>query len=126
MSGWSTTTVKANDEDSAEQLRDALEDAGDDNYDRADIRDGTRVEALVWGYGGNTIALGVLRDHPDLWDEAIVMSCNDTSDSGSGSYYTSDGSSVEQEASASGYEGARGRDAAGELRGKAGFRPFMR
>jgi len=122
MSGWSTITVICHSEEDAEEMRDALA-AVCERDDDARVYD-ERVEALDWGYGGTDMS--VLKNNADLWTDAIVMQCNDTSDSGSGSYYESDGSSVTKEASASGYEGARGHDAAGELRGKAGFRPYMR
>lgn len=126
MSGWATITVETDEEDSAEELAKALGDAQDGHANRVDVRNGTRVEALVGGYDGNSIALGVLKDNAGLWDEAVVMSCNDTSDSGSGSVYESDGTSVEKTDSASGVEGARGHDAAQALATTEIGRPYMR
>jgi len=126
MSGWATVTAKANSPEEAEALREAFTEITErDNDARIAAGDETEVRVLDWGYGSGA-STGVLKDNAGLWSRAIVMECNDTSDSGSGSYYESDGSSVTKEASASGYEGARGHDAAGELRGKAGFRPYMR
>lgn len=126
MSGWATVTAKANSPEEAEALREAFTEITErDNDARIAAGDETEVRVLDWGYGSGA-STRVLKDNAGLWSRAIVMECNDTSDSGSGVYYESDGSSVEEKASASGYEGARGHDAAGELRGEAGFRPYMR
>lgn len=128
MSGWATVTAKANSPEEAEELREALAAICERDDDAWVARgDETEVRALDWGYGSGE-STSVLKRNAGLWSEAIVMEANDTSDSGSGAYYTSDGTKrgVEKEATASGYEGARGHDAAGELRGKAGFRPYMR
>lgn len=126
MSGWATVTAKANSPEEAEELREALAGVCEREDDaRIAAGDETEVRALDWGYGSGE-STRVLKRNAHLWSRAIVMECNDTSDSGSGSYYESDGSSATKEASASGYEGARGHDAAGELRGEAGFRPYMR
>jgi hypothetical protein len=128
MSGWATVTVKANSSEDAEELREAFSEITKKDRDAriCDLED-AEVEVLDWGYGSSE-SVSVLKQNAGLWSEAIVMECNDTSDSGSGSYYTSDGTrrGVSEEATASGYEGARGHDAAGELRGKAGFSPYMR
>jgi hypothetical protein len=128
MSGWATVTAKANSPEEAEALREAFTEITErDNDARIAAGDETEVRVLDWGYGSGA-SVSVLKDNAGLWSRAIVMECNDTSDSGSGTYYESDGTKrgVEKEATASGYEGARGHDAAGELRGKAGFRPYMR
>lgn len=128
MSGWATVTARARSPEEADELRDAFTEITERDDDaRIANGDEAQVRVLDWGYGSGE-SVRVLKENADLWLDAIVMECNDTSDSGSGVYYTSDGTrrGVEKEASASGYEGARGHDAAGELRGKAGFRPYMR
>jgi hypothetical protein len=125
MSGWTTVTVDANSEKDAERLREAFNDAANDEYDGARDGSGTKVEALMWGYGSG-VTKRVLKDHTHLWDTAVVMECNDTSDSGSGTAYQSDGSSVEAMDSASGAERARGHDAASDLRRYVSGHVYMR
>lgn len=126
MSGWSTITVEANSADEANEIADALDE--EDDRDREAWTNEDEVRGLYWGYGTGPIALGVLKDHTDKWSDAIIMECNDTSDSGEGTYYTADGTTqgVEKVTHENGYEGARGHDAAGKLRDEAGFRPYMR
>jgi hypothetical protein len=125
MSGWTTVTVDANSEQDAEELREAFNDAADDKYDGARDGTGTKVEALMWGYGSGA-TMRTLKDNADLWDTAVVMECNDTSDSGSGTAYQSDGFSVETMDSASGAERARGHDAASDLRQYVSGHVYMR
>jgi hypothetical protein len=125
MSGWTTVTVDANSEKDAERLREAFNNAANDEYDGARDGSGAKVEALMWGYGSG-VTKRVLKDHTHLWDTAVVMECNDTSDSGSGTAYQSDGSSVEAMDSASGAERARGHDAASDLRRYVSGHVYMR
>jgi len=115
MSGWTTITVDANSEEDAEALREAFNEAANTDYDGAHYGDGTRVEALMWGYGSGTTQR-VLNERSHLWETAVVVECNDTSNSGSGTAYESDGSTKEVLDSSSGAEGARGRDVASDLR----------
>jgi len=114
MSGWTTITVDANSEEDAEQLREAFNNAADDEYNGARDGTGEKVEALMWGYGSGA-TMQTLRDNADLWERAVVMNCNDTSDSGSGTAYVSEGGTVSSVDSASGVERARGHDAADDL-----------
>lgn len=125
MSGWTTVTVDATDEQSAEKLREVFNNTADDEHDGARGGDGKRVRAIMWGYdSGDT--MWVLKNNPDLWDTAVVMDCNDTTDAGSGTAYESNGTSVESIDSASGVEGARGRDAAHELERHVSGNVYMR
>jgi len=125
MSGWTTITVDANSEEDAKELREAFNEAANNEYDGARDGDGACVEALMWGYGSG-VTKRVLKNHTHLWDTAVVMECNDTTDSGSGTAYTSSGSSMETLDSASGAERARGHDAASDLRRHVSGHVYMR
>jgi|APHM01.1.fsa_nt_gi hypothetical protein len=125
MSGWTTVTVDARDETAAEQLREAFDTAASDEYDGSRGDEGATVEALMWGYGSGT-TMSVLKDNADLWDSAVVMNCNDTSDSGSGTAYVSEGGTVSSVDSASGAERAMGHDAADRLQHHVSSRIYMR
>jgi len=125
MSGWTTVTVETEHVQDAEKLREAFNSATEDEYDGARDDDGERVEALIWGYGSAT-TMRVLTCNAHLWDTAIVMECNDTSDSGSGTVYVSEGGSTSSIDSASGVERARGHDAADQLKHHIDGRVYMR
>jgi len=125
MSGWTTVTVDASSEQDAEELREAFNDAADDEYDGARDGSGTKVEALMWGYGSGA-TMRTLKENTDLWERAVVMECNDTSDSGSGTAYVAEGGTVSSVDSASGVERARGHDAADDLMYHIEGRVYMR
>lgn len=126
MSGWCTTTVDAVDEQAADQLREAFDKYQDSPGTGARDDSDDTVRALIWGYDGDHSARTVLRHNPDLWECAVVMRCNDTTDSGSGSAYESTDSGMEELDYASGAEGAMGRDAADNLRLFISGHVFMR
>jgi hypothetical protein len=128
MSGWATVTAKANSPEEAEELRDAFTEITERDDDaRISNSDPEEVHILDWGYGSSE-SKRVLTENADLWLEAVVMECNDTTDSGSGRVYESDGTrrGVEKVDSAGGYEGARGHDAAGKLSTTMIGHPYMR
>lgn len=122
MSGWTTITVEANSEQDAEELADHLRPICEFDDD-VRISD-TEIRGLSWGH--DTHAPTILKEYPTLWSEAVVMDCNDTSDSGSGMLYRSDGTSVEKVDHEHGVEGARGHDAAMSLATEYIDRPYMR
>jgi len=85
MSGWTTVTAQCKDESDAKELREEFESITERDRDAKQTK--TEVRALDWGYGSSE-TISVLRENTDLWSDAIVMECNDTSGSGSGTYYT--------------------------------------
>lgn len=125
MSGWTTVTVDATSEQNAERLREAFEDAATDEYDGTKERDDETVHALMWGYGSG-ITTRVLKNNSHLWESAVVMECNDTSDSGSGTAYVSEGGTVSEVDHATGAEMARGHDAADDLKHNVSGHVYMR
>lgn len=125
MSGWTTFTVDAVDEQSADELRDAFEAGISAPSDATFGGDGASVRGLSWGYG-DAQTMNVLKETTDLWERAVVMECNDTSDSGDGTAYESSDGSVERLDSAHGVESARGHDAADELNEYVSEHVYMR
>lgn len=129
MSGWTTITAKAQD-GKEDELLTAFEDAADDHGGEHDGRategrDGI-VTLYLHGYSNHGKAKKILKQHTDKWGKASVIDANDTSDSGEGTAYESDGSSIKALDSAAGHEGAMAHDVAGELRGALGFKPRVR
>lgn len=117
MSGWQTFTVDAVDEESAEELASTFNVEYEGSMDGDARVSDEQVRGIEWGYhGGAMVMHDLLKRRTDLWQNAVLMDCNDTSDSGSGKAYSAEGGSMEQVDSAHGVEGARGRDASHELK----------
>jgi len=108
MTGWTIATVEGVDSDSH------LLDAAEARFDRVTEWD-DQIEIMAWGYGQHTAVLSALESHSDEWTDAVLMDCNDTSDSGNGTAYISGDGSVQSTDKTHGATGAMGRDAAQNL-----------
>jgi len=119
MTGWTIATVEGVDADSP------LLDTAEAQFDRVTEWD-DQIEIMTWGYGQHTAVLSALESHSDEWTDAVLMDCNDTSDSGEGTAYQSDDGVVSSIDKTHGATGAMGRDAAQNLRHTLSGRVRMR
>lgn len=116
MSGWCAVTLHAADDESNEELNQQIEDAYGGNGREPWTADGYADRTIQVERGANHeyVAKQLAEEFP-LAEQIVVVSANDTSDSGNGTLFdVTDG--VEQIDHEQGYEGARGRDVTGYFR----------
>lgn len=111
MSGWTNVTMLAQDDEDT----DAIEARLSDEWERrsSGYADNTVVERR--GIDHEVAAQQWANHFPEA-DRILVISANDTSDSGTGTLFTVEDGEVEQVAEKAGYAGANGKDVVGYFR----------
>lgn len=126
MSGWTALTIHASDDEQAVIIDEALrqEYTGREPYSAEGYADCT--VQVGRGVSHSAVARKFAEEFPDA-EHIIVVSANDTSDSGRGTLFSIENGTIEEVDSMDGYEGAMGRDVTGyfqEEYGVTGYSSF--
>lgn len=121
MSGWTAVTLHAETEEENEQLNENIEAEYGGNGRRPWTADGYADRTIQVERGADHEGVArMLADEFPLADRIIVVSANDTTDSGYGTLFDVGDGSVEEIDRKEGYEGAKGRDVTGYFREEYG------
>jgi len=123
MSGWTAVTLHASDEETNEAIDRELREA----YQGAEVWTAEgyadRTVQVERGANHQTTADTLADEFPEV-EDIVVVSANDTSDSGYGTVFNIEDGVVEKVDSKEGYEGARGRDVTGYIEDEHGLRCY--
>lgn len=127
MSGWSVVTLHASNSEENEKLNEDVNRLYGDPEDVNDVphAGGYAERTIQEARGANHKALA--RKYADKFGRAeqiIVVSANDTSDSGYGTLFDVTENGVEKVERWEGYEGAVGRDVTGYFREEYGVKGY--
>jgi len=123
MSGWTAVTLHASDEEANEQIDRELREAyqGTEVWTAEGYAD--RTVQVERGANHQTTAEILADEFPEA-EDIVVVSANDTSDSGYGTVFNIEDGVVEKVDSKEGYEGARGRDVTGYIEDEYNLRCY--
>jgi hypothetical protein len=121
MSGWTAVTLHASDEETNERIDRELREAynGGTVWTAEGYAD--RTVQVERGANHQTTAEILAEEFPEV-EDIVVVSANDTSDSGFGTVFNVENGAVTKVDSKEGYEGAKGRDVTGYIRDEHGLK----